>query len=391
MTASRRRTHWHIAECDVAAHVRSFPEPGRDPDALTGRLLAVPLPSPHAPLWDVWVLPSPDGTWYRLCFRAHHGLLDGVGIAHTVVGLLADEPVEGPYPHRPGRPTVAAGLHLARETGASLRPVRGWEPLSGPGGEERAWCFGDVAEARLRRLADGFGGTVNDVFLGALSGALRAWSEGCRAVRPRTDLPVSMPMSVRRAEEAVLPGNRLTFARVWLPTSEEDPRRVMDTVVRATRRLSRTHYRDTASPLYTAWGVSRVAAAHLRGAWRRTPVASSHVRLPSAFRCFGAPVTAAARLPVLGRGLRCFAGLTRVAGTARFAVVHDVDLPGAGELPELWLRALAGLEAVAPDGAPGRPSAPSPHGSPHTSSGPSPAPYDVIAPASAASPRPDHR
>jgi hypothetical protein len=107
----------------------------------------------------------------------------------------------------------------------------------------------------------------------------------------------------------------------------------------------------------------------LERAWKSSTVICSHVHFPSAFDCFGSPVRAAARLPVLACGVPCYLGLTRVGDTARFAVVHDATLQRAGDLPRLWLRALADLEHAA-----GRTDEAEPpgSGSPTTTTAPAP-------------------
>jgi hypothetical protein len=352
LTASPDHTRWEPAPLDLHTHVRVRRTEATYLDAASADLLRHSLPGRGAPLWDLWLLAAHDARGYRLCFRAHHGLLDVVGIAHTVAALIADEPTAGPRPHRPRRPTAAAAAHLAREAISSLRRDRHWPELTSPAAELRTWSYADTEERRLRNLAATWGGTVNDVFLATLAGAFRAWRARRDPTAPHPDLPLAMPMSVRRSGEDAAPGNHIVFARLKLPVSHDDPALAMRAVMRATARLHRTHYRDTAWPLYTIRCISPLAQAHLRRASERTLVIPSHVHLPRSFHCFGAPVRAAARLPVLARGVRCYAGLTRVADTARFAVVHDRGLAGAADLPGLWLRALADLEAVSAFPAP---------------------------------------
>ncbi len=346
LTASPDNGWWDSVPLDLSVHLRSRQvEPG-GLDSATADLLQHKLPGPRAPLWDLWLLTMRDSRRYRLCFRAHHALLDGVGIAHTVAALLADEPVPGPRPHRPRRPTAAAAAHLSREAVGSLRRERHWPELTAPATDLCAWGYCDAEEERLRNLATAWGGTVNDVFLATLAGTFRAWRARRDPSGPCPDLPLAMPMSVRRCGGETAAGNHIVFARLRLPVSHDDPASAMRTVMEATARLRHTHYRDTAWPLYTTRCISPLARAHLRRAWERALVIPSHVHLPRAFHCFKGTVLAAARLPVLARGVRCYTGLTRVAGTARFAVVHDRALPGAADLPHLWLRALSQLETA---------------------------------------------
>ncbi|MER8042182.1 wax ester/triacylglycerol synthase domain-containing protein [Streptomyces sp. NPDC094032] len=352
LRAPRRGNQWQSLRCDTDAHVFAAPATD-DIDRATEHLMQYPCLPPEAPMWDLWLLPAAHRRFFRLCFRAHHGLLDGVGIAHNALALVADQPVRGPNPHRPGSPGLAGLLHLVAKK--SRLPMGNWRDLSAPSHRTgKRWCHADVPEADLRALADRWGSTVNDVFLAAVAGTFRAWAQAqakatLRAPTPPGDLLTTMPMSVRREGEENLPGNRTVFSHLRLPTSTDDPAQAMRAVLRQTRWMSHSNYRDNAQVLYSTPPTSRLVGRRLRQTWEDTPLIVSHVRLPSPFHCFGSPVTAAARLPVLGPGVHCYVGLTRVASTARLAIVHNGGLPGAQDLPALWTRCLADLRAAEPD------------------------------------------
>ena len=350
LTASSRRTHWKPAPVDLDVHVRDIVE-ADDLDRAVESLLHRPLPSATRPLWDLWILTTPSRTEYRLCFRCHHGMLDGVGIAHTALALLADQTVPGPRAHHPHRPTLPAVARVCRERAAALRRGQGWDALSAPGDGTRSWRHADAAESRLRNIAARTGGTVNDVFLAATTCALQTWwhttSSGTDDPDQPADLPVAMPMSVRRAGEETAPGNRTAFTRLRLPTSKPDPRAILSAITRDTRRLNRIRYRDTAWSLACLPALSPLVQAQMERAWQNPTVICSQVRFPSPFHCFGSTVSAAARLPVLAASTPCYLGLTRVAETARFAVVHNASLQHATDLPRMWLNALTKLEHAA--------------------------------------------
>ncbi|MCS0636905.1 hypothetical protein NX801_14805 [Streptomyces sp. LP05-1] len=319
-------------------------------DQATETLLRLPLAAAGGPLWDLTLLTAPGERRFRLCLRAHHTLLDGVGIAHTALALLADRPVPGPYPARTGRPTATGAAALARTALGSLRRPQ-WPGFGAERHGDFRWVYADLGEPLLRRAADRHGVTANDVFLAALARAFHICRPDTRPDAPCPDLPLAMPMSVRDGRTRLHPGNHLVFGHFMLPVSAPDARTALARVVRTTARLRACRYRDTVWALYDTAALTPVTSAHLRLSAARAPVSASHVALPEAPVCFGAPVTAAARLPVPAGGARCYAGLTRVAATARLQVVHDTSVPWAARLPALCadtVRALAKPEGHDP-------------------------------------------
>jgi WS/DGAT/MGAT family acyltransferase len=84
-----------------------------------------------------------------------------------------------------------------------------------------------VARAELddvKRVRKAHGGTVNDVLLTVVTGALRDWllSRG-QAVLGSTSVRALVPVSVQGEEEAA-PGNRVSSYLVDLPVGEPNPR-----------------------------------------------------------------------------------------------------------------------------------------------------------------------
>jgi hypothetical protein len=80
----------------------------------------------------------------------------------------------------------------------------------------------EVPLAGLQHAARAVNGTVNDVFLAAVAGAMRSYHEALDA--PVDAVRVTMPISVRHADDEA-GGNRFTPVRFVLPIDDPDPAR----------------------------------------------------------------------------------------------------------------------------------------------------------------------
>lgn len=293
----------------------------------------------------MWLLPARgNGEVQRLCFRIGHALVDGVGAAHLLAALLADQPVPGPYPYRPVKPSSAV-VGLAGMVGRALGQaafVRARSDLAAGGSV--AWHAADVPEGRLRDVALGYGVTVNDVFLAALSHALRRWQQE-QGGGPVRDVRTAMTMSVRTAGEVLTAGNRIVGVPLLLPASAPGPRQSMAGIVRQTRLLKRCGAGGLLFPI-----LSRLPAGLLARQMRNLDLqwCVTHLNLREPFAVCGAPLLAASAFGTGWPWLTGFATLTRTTGTARFALVHDSRLPGLDSMPQRWVQALDAVGEAMP-------------------------------------------
>jgi WS/DGAT/MGAT family acyltransferase len=89
----------------------------------------------------------------------------------------------------------------------------------------------------LKAIKNGLGGTVNDVFLAVVSGALKQWLR-TRGMRTEgVELRGCVPVSVRGQDERSDLGNRITMMACPLPVYAEDPRTRFRIVSEAMRDL----------------------------------------------------------------------------------------------------------------------------------------------------------
>ncbi|MFF2850978.1 wax ester/triacylglycerol synthase family O-acyltransferase [Streptomyces sp. NPDC058001] len=235
--------------------------PAADFHAAAGALMERPLDRGRPP-WEAHVLPGtgPSGTSFAVLFKFHHALADGLRALTLAAGLMDPTGLTDAAPARPSpRPADVAprrGIRLpglgsvtpgdldprklpgrllgtvadvtrALDIGASVARAT-WDVRSSPaltsrptGTRRTAGVVLDLDEVhRVRKAA---GGTVNDVLLAVVAGALRRWlderGDGSAGVLPRALVPVSR----RRPRSAHPQGNRLSGYLVRLPVDDPDP------------------------------------------------------------------------------------------------------------------------------------------------------------------------
>ena len=111
--------------------------------------------------------------------------------------------------------------------GRLLRPVPDWSapqsPLNREIGPYRRfdWVLRDLAE--LKRIKTIAGGTVNDVILSAVTGALGRYLRSTGASTRGLELRAMVPISVRADEEHGALGNKVSAMMAPLPVWCDDP------------------------------------------------------------------------------------------------------------------------------------------------------------------------
>ncbi|MFF9275648.1 wax ester/triacylglycerol synthase family O-acyltransferase [Streptomyces griseosporeus] len=230
------------------------PDPGFDPlrhvllhaptadfHAAAGRLMERPLVRSRPP-WEAHVLPGADGVSFAVLFKFHHALADGLralGLAAAVLDPV-DLPPARPRPEEPRRgllpdvrqlpglvrgalSDVGRALDIGASVAVSTLGTRSTPALTAdPTGTRRtAGVVIDLDD--VHRVRKTVGGTVNDVLIAVVAGALRRWlderGDGSEGVAPRALIPVSK----RRPRTAHPQGNRLSGYLIRLPVGDPDP------------------------------------------------------------------------------------------------------------------------------------------------------------------------
>jgi len=256
------------ARFNLDYHVRdtALPHPGSVEQLrlLAGRIFSQRLDR-SKPLWEMWLVQGLDDGRFALISKIHHCLVDGVA-GVDLTGVLFDVgpvPTEIPPPERPWSPrpepsaaelvargvadAVRAPFGLARGVaGAALRPARAaeaareaaeglgevaWRIVAGaprtalnqPCGPHRRVTWVRVPLTDLKWIKDALGGTVNDVFLTTISGALARWLRTRGQRTEGLELRGAVPVSVRAEHEQGQLGNRITIMVGPLPVYADDP------------------------------------------------------------------------------------------------------------------------------------------------------------------------
>ncbi len=255
---------------DPLDHVRLH-EPVADFHAAAGDLMGRPLERTRPP-WEAHVLPEEGGARFAVLFKFHHALADGLRALTLAAALMdpTDLPTPRPRPAEPARGVVPdvrevpgmvrdalAGAGRALDIGAAVArstlDMRSSPALTcAPSGTRRtAGVVVDLDDVhRIRKSA---GGTVNDVLIAVVAGALRRWlderGDGSDGVAPRALVPVSR----RRPRTAHPQGNRLSGYLIRLPVDEKDP------VTRLTRVRTAMDRNKEAGPHRGAGAVALLA------------------------------------------------------------------------------------------------------------------------------------
>ncbi|HEX8075739.1 MAG TPA: wax ester/triacylglycerol synthase family O-acyltransferase [Thermoleophilaceae bacterium] len=250
-------------------HVRStaLPAPGSEDQlrALAGRVFSQKLDR-DKPLWELWVAEGLDGgERFAILSKTHHALVDGIS-GVDIISVLFDTTPEPTAPPDPGkrwlpRPLPSSTQLLAEAVveratipGELVRGVRATfrgpmriaqgavNALAGIGamawaginpappspyntdiGPHRRFTWARVSLADVKAIKDSLGGTVNDVMLAVVAGALG------RDLRRRgvdvrgLELKAMVPVSVRGDEARGALGNQVAAMMAPLPVGCDDP------------------------------------------------------------------------------------------------------------------------------------------------------------------------
>jgi diacylglycerol O-acyltransferase / wax synthase len=249
-------------------HVRqtALPSPGDEGQLmrLVARIMSQQLDR-SKPLWEMWIIEGLEDGGFALISKTHHALIDGISGVDlaTVMFDLSPVPAEVPHPDEPWQPHdvptgtelvaggavglakaatsgLAAAVSLVRNPSATLRALSeasqglgevAWAglnpapdtPLNVEIGPHRRYRVVRNQLTDFKEVKNALGGTVNDVVLTVVTGALRDWLHS-RGVRTEgLELRALVPVSTRGSDERGALGNRITVMRGPLPVYIADP------------------------------------------------------------------------------------------------------------------------------------------------------------------------
>src|SRR3954447_16983703 len=251
-------------------HVRmtALPEPAGEEELkrLAGRVFSQPLDR-DKPLWEIWVVDGLEGDRFALLSKTHHALVDGVSGIDIVSVLFDTDRESAPAPREGGAkrwlaqpaPSSAqllgealieratAPAEIARGARALLRAPRriagaavqravgfgamAWAGLSPAPptpynqriGPHRRFTWVRMELADIKAIKNALGGTVNDVMLATVAGALGQHLKRRGVDVSGMELKAMVPVSVRPDEARGDLGNQVAAMMAPLPVGCDEP------------------------------------------------------------------------------------------------------------------------------------------------------------------------
>jgi len=271
------------------------------------------------PLWEIWVIEGLDGgERVAMISKIHHCMVDGVSSVDLLNVLLSPYPITqfepGPaYVPRPAPQeldllleSAATVLRLPVEIGNSVADVisqasdprsnvrsrmralrdmltSGFGSVGGFGvsttplnqavGPHRRFDWLTMGLDEIKQVKNRLGGTVNDVVLATVAGAVRRFLERRSFSCEDIDFRVMAPVSVRTADESGALGNRVSAWIVPMPLAEHDAARRLEHIRQTTSHLKEAKQAMGAEVLtqVVEWTPSTVLSLASRMAARALP------------------------------------------------------------------------------------------------------------------------
>jgi diacylglycerol O-acyltransferase len=256
-------------------HVRhtALPAPAGEAELrrLAGRVFSQRLDR-SKPLWEIWLVDRIDDDRFALVCKTHHALVDGISGVDIVTVLfdLSPEPSEPAEPERRWLPAptpsrtqllseallerATVPTEIARSVRAIFRAPRqiaeglrdslvgvgamAWagmnpappSPYNCSIGPHRRFTWVRTELGDVKAIKNSLGGTVNDVVLATVSGALGRHLHRRGETLSGRELKAMVPVSVRAEEDRGALGNQVAAMMAPLPVWCEDPARRLEIV-----------------------------------------------------------------------------------------------------------------------------------------------------------------
>ena len=392
---------------NVSFHIRhtALPKPGGDVELkrLAGRVFSQALDRSR-PLWELWLVEGLSGDRFALLSKTHHALVDGIS-GVDLISVLFDTspdpmPVAAPDRDWIARPLPApmqlladALVERATVPGEIVRGVRAvlrgprqvldkmsgalvglgamtWAGLrSAPpspfnvqiGPHRRfTWVQGDLGD--FKQVKNALGGTVNDVVLAVVAGALGRYMRLHGEPTDDVVLRAMVPVSVRADVERGALGNRVAAMWAPLPVGISDPVTRLQTISDAMQEIKQSGQAVGAQVLTTLTGFApptiMAQAARLQARQRLFNLVVTNVPGPQLpLFLLGRQLDAVYPMVPLAENTALGIAIMSYNGQLNFGLVSDFDtVPDLEVLAEELQSAIAELSAAAkpPTGAPPR-------------------------------------
>jgi WS/DGAT/MGAT family acyltransferase len=380
---------------DIDFHMRraSIPSPGGHKELadFVQRVHSRPLDRTK-PLWEIYFIEGLEGGRIAVYSKTHHALIDGVSgmdiasvlfdftpaprevepeawtpekepstpdllrkwavdsVTHPVEALAhqASGAVEAPKAML-GRVRTVLGA-LQSQIGSGMAPP---SPFNVPIGPNRRFSFTDIPVADAKAVKNALGGTVNDVILTCVAGALRRLLLARGESTTNLSLRAMVPVSTRDESQKMALGNRVSMFFVDLPAGDMDPAERLNLIAAETR-----HFKDSGQAVGAASlvGLTRWApptlhalAARLTVRQRFANLVVTNVPGPQVpLYLLGARLEGMYPLMNLTETMALMVAITSVSGNMGFGFTGDWDaVPDIDDLPVHLQASMADLKKAA--------------------------------------------
>jgi diacylglycerol O-acyltransferase len=392
---------------NVSFHIRhtALPRPGGDAELkrLAGRVFSQALDRSR-PLWELWLVEGLEGDRFALLSKTHHALVDGISGVDLVSVLFDTSPDPMPVapPERDWMPRplpapveLLADALVERATvpGEVVRGVRAalrgprqvldklGEALVGFGamtwagfraapqspfnvkiGPHRrfTWVRGDLGD--FKQVKNALGGTVNDVVLAVVAGALGRYMRLHGEPTDEVVLKAMVPVSVRADVDRGALGNQVAAMWAPLPVGLSDPVTRLETIGEAMREIKDSGQAVGAQVLTTLTGFAPptilAQAARLQARQRLFNLVVTNVPGPQLpLYLLGREIEAVYPMVPLAENTALGIAIMSYNGQLNFGLVADYDaIPDLDVLADELQSAIAEMTAAAkpPTSAPPR-------------------------------------
>jgi diacylglycerol O-acyltransferase / wax synthase len=357
---------------DVEFHIRkgALPKPGGKKELAdyVQRIHSRPLDRSKS-LWEMYFIEGLEDDHVAVLSKVHHAMIDGVsGIdIATVLFDLGPEPRHvDPEPFVPEaapsprdlliktlrqgitHPVKSAIGNLALAVRApeivlrrAQEMVAGFgsilaagtppkSPFNRPVGPNRRFAMAEAPVSEFKAIKNALGGTVNDVVLATVAGALHRFLKRRGEPTQGLSLRAMIPVSTRDDSQKMALGNQVTSIFVDLPVGPMDAATRLRAITAATKDLKQSHQAVAAGALMNigTWAPPTLhgLAARLVARQRLLNLVISNVPGPQMpIYLAGAKLLGTYPVMPLGETLALAIALTSLAGTMAFGITSDWD------------------------------------------------------------------
>ncbi|RLC57352.1 MAG: hypothetical protein DRI30_04350 [Chloroflexi bacterium] len=282
---------------DLDRHIYQVSLPGATDAELYEKAaeLFAPILDRKKPLWEIYVVNDLEGDRSALVSKVHHCLVDGVSGIELLMIMLdvsADPAPPPPAPEIEKKPPessfmrvvdalldnasgdidrlasrarmgvdIAGGETQVRSISRALETIVPYfqvpmarAPFNRALEPGRVLAFSDFSFQEIRQIRQAAGGTVNDVVLTVLGGALGRYFEMHGQTTEGRTARILTPVNVRRDDEKGALGNRISMLLVEVPVGISDPVERLKAINARTQALKQQNIADGVETVADAVG-----------------------------------------------------------------------------------------------------------------------------------------